>query len=231
MRKYLLSLQVLAMLALIAGFAHAEAVFVKPDDVAWDTILTGPPASGSDEEKQEIAKLLEWQNKRTTADVLRCKAEEKADPFIFADVLGDKFAEKSLPLTAALLNDSAEDVKGFTKLAKAKWARKRPPYVDDRIKPCVTIEENGSYPSAHAARGIVWATILGQIFTDKKDRLLARGKQIGDDRFIAGIHFPSDVEAGQKLGQAIVEKMLKDPAFQTALNEARVECQKAGLIQ
>jgi acid phosphatase (class A) len=227
-RNRFLNLRWLAVLVLLAvPFAHAESTFLKPEDVAWDTILTGPPASGSEVEKEEIAKLLEWQNKRTPSDVARCKAEEKPDPFIFSDVLGDKFAEVSLPVTARLLNDAAGDVKVFTKLAKAKWERKRPPYVDDRIKPCVPMEENGSYPSAHATRGVVWSIILGEIFPDKKDQLLARGKLIGEDRVIAGIHFPSDVAAGQSLGQAIAEKMLKDPAFQTALAQAKDECVKA----
>jgi hypothetical protein len=217
----------MVLLLLAAGMARAESTFVKPEDVPWETILSGPPASGSDVEKEEIAKLLEWQNKRTATDIARCKSEEKADPFIFSDVLGDKFTETSLPVTSRLLSDAAMDVKAFTKLAKNKWERKRPPYVDDRIKPCVAMEENGSYPSAHAARGIVWGAILAQIFPDKKDQLLERGKLMGEDRVIAGIHFPSDVEAGQALGRAIADKMLNTPAFQTALAQAKEECAKA----
>jgi hypothetical protein len=220
----------LAIVLLAANFAGAST-YIKPADVAWETILTGPPAAGSDIEKQEIATLLEWQNKRTATDEARCKSEGASDPsaFIFSDVLGDKFNEKSLPVTAKLLNDTAVDIKAFTKLAKAKWARKRPPAVDDRIKPCVPLEENGSYPSAHAARGIVWSIILAEMFPDQKDKLLERGKLMGQDRVIAGIHFPSDVEAGQKLGQAIAEKLLKDPAFKTALADAKAECEKAGV--
>jgi hypothetical protein len=228
MQRALLNLKLSMVLVLLAaGMARAESTFVKPEDLSWDTILSGPPAPGSDVEKEEIAKLLEWQNKRTATDVARCKSEEKADPFIFSEVLGDKFNEKSLPVTARLLNDAATDVKAFTKLAKNKWARKRPPYVDPRITPCVAMEENASYPSAHAARGVVWSTILAQIFPEKKDELLERGKLIGKDRIIAGIHFPSDVDAGQTLGQAIVDKMLTNPAFQTALRQAKDECAKA----
>ncbi len=54
---------------------------------------------------------------------------------------------------------------------------------------------------------------------------------MGEDRVISGIHFPSDVEAGQILGKAIAEKLLNDPAFQTALNAARDECMKAGVVK
>ena len=223
-------IKLVLVLLLVAGFARAE-VYLKPSDVDWKNLLKGPPAAGSDEEKKEIATILEWQNKRTASDVARCKSEEQPDPFIFSDVLGDNFAEKSLPLTAQLLKDMAADIKPITKDAKAHWDRKRPPYIDSRIKPCVSLESNPSYPSAHATRGVAWAIVLGQIFPAKKDELLARGKQIGEDRVIGGIHFPSDVEAGQKLGEAIAEQMMKEPRFQIALSAAKAECEKAGIVK
>lgn len=230
MRRSLQRLKIPLLVTLLAAaLAAGQATFIAPQDVPWETILTGPPAAGSDQERQEVAEVLGWQNKRTASDVLRCQSEDKPDPFIFSDVLGDRFNEVALPVTAALLNDTARDIKAITKLAKAKWERKRPPFVDDRIRPCVAIEENGSYPSAHAVRGIVWASILGEMFPDKKDQLMARGKLMGEDRVIAGIHFPSDVEAGQKLGEAIVDQLQKNPAFATAVSEAREECAQAGV--
>jgi acid phosphatase (class A) len=172
---------------------------------------------------------LEWQAKRTATDIARCKSEEKPDPFIFSDVLGDKFVEKDLPITAKLLKSVQGDVKNITALAKAKWERKRPPYVDARIHPCVAIEENGSYPSAHAVRGVVWSRILAQMFPDKKAQLLKRGLLMGEDRVISGIHFPSDVAAGQKLGDAIADKLLDDSAFMKLLEAGKDECDKAGI--
>ncbi len=230
MRDPIPKLKLFAILLLLsAGLAQAASTYIKPSDISWETILTGPPAADSDQQKQEIATLLEWQNKRTASDIKRCQSEVNPDPFIFSDVLGDKFVEKNLPITAGLLKDTAGDIKNFTKAAKAKWDRKRPPVADDRIKPCVDLESNASYPSAHATRGIVWARILGEIFPDKKDQLLARGKQIGDDRFIAGIHFPSDVEAGQKLGDAIFEQLMKNKAFTAAIADAKKECEMAGV--
>lgn len=209
--------------------AKGDSVYIKPADVDWEKILSGPPAVGSDEEKQEIAKILEWQEKRTPTDVTRCKSEEEADPFIFSGALGDKFKAETLPLTATMLKGVQGDIKAITTLAKAKWERKRPPYVDDRIKPCVKIEENGSYPSAHAVRGVVWSRILAEIFPAKKDELLKRGLLMGEDRVIAGIHFPSDVAAGQKLGDAIADKLIANADFQAALKEAKTECEKAGI--
>jgi hypothetical protein len=72
----------------------------------------------------------------------------------------------------------------------------------------------------------VWSRILAEIFPEKKERLLKRGLQVGEDRVIAGIHFPSDVAAGQKLGDAIADKLLADPQFNEALKQAKAECDK-----
>jgi acid phosphatase (class A) len=229
MNQRVLIAKILAAVLLLAGIAAAEPVYIAPADVDWQSLLGAPPEKGSDQEKQEIATLLQWQAKRTASDVDRCKSEEAADPFIFSELLGDKFSEQQLPITGKLLRDVQNDVKAFTKLAKAKWDRKRPPLVDPRIHPCVTKEENASYPSAHATRGVVWSRILAEMFPDKKDQLLARGLLIGKDRYIAGIHFPSDVEAGQKLGNAIADKLLADPAFVRSMKEAKEECDKAGI--
>jgi len=227
----MLKRQIAVLMVAAVCLAAAEPVFIKPSDVKWESILSGPPARGSDTEKAEIAALLQWQNRRTAADVLRCESEQDANPFIFSEVIGDKFVDKNLPVTATLLKEVQSDIKGITAAAKAKWDRKRPPYVDDRIKPCVALETNGSYPSAHAVRGVVWSRILAEIFPEKKEALLKRGLLMGEDRVIAGIHFPSDVEAGQKLGNAIADQLLADPAFQGSLKSAKDECRAAGLVK
>jgi acid phosphatase (class A) len=226
-RRFGLNQCMVLMVAMVC--VAAGQPFITPQQLPWENILTGPPAAGSDQEKAEIATLLQWQARRTASDVLRCKSEEKANPFIFSDVLGDKFTSETLPITAALLKQVQADIKTFTTLAKDKWERKRPPYVDDRIHPCVVLEENGSYPSAHAVRGVVWSRILAAEFPDKKPQLLARGLLMGKDRVIAGIHFPSDVEAGQKLGDAIADKLLADASFKKSLDAAKAECDAAGV--
>ena len=229
MNQRLLIVRILAVVLFAAGIAGAQPVFVAPSDVDWQSLLSGPPERGSDQEKQELATLLQWQEKRTASDVARCKSEAISDPFIFSEVLGDKFTEPSLPITSKLLKDVESDIKGFTKVIKAKYNRKRPPMVDPDIHPCVDKEETASYPSSHAVRGVVWSRILAEMFPDKKDQLLARGLQIGEDRYIAGIHFPSDVEAGQKLGNAIADKLLANQSFVNAMKEAKAECARAGI--
>jgi acid phosphatase (class A) len=60
---------------------------------------------------------------------------------------------------------------------------------------------------------------------------LKRGQEIGWDRVIAGVHFPSDVYAGRVLGQTLAQAMLKSPDFQRRLTQAKAEFVSRGKTQ
>jgi hypothetical protein len=219
-----------SLLALISAGGAADApkpVYVQPQDIDWASILPGPPADDSPEHQAEVATLLHWQAKRTSEEAARCKSEEEVNAFVFSEVLGDWFNARSLPLTADLMNQAYIDAKAASNGAKKKWNRVRPPLADARIHPCVALEKTASYPSGHATRGVMWATILSEIFPEHREALMARGRLIGEDRVIAGMHYPSDVEAGQKLGAAIAEKMLQSRDFKDELDRVKEECMAA----
>jgi len=219
-----------ALLLPLLGLALAAASdkpFVTANEFSFQEILGDPPADESDQHRQEVAAMLALQAARTPADEARCNREVKVDPFIFRDVLDDVFNEKDLPTTAKLLAEITGESTAVSTVAKNRWGRVRPPLANPQIKPCVPLEKSASYPSGHATRGIVWATILSEIFPDKRDALMSRGKLIGQDRVIAGMHYPSDVAAGQKLGAAIAKKMLASEEFQSELARAKDECHAA----
>jgi acid phosphatase (class A) len=170
--------------------------------------------------------MLYLQASRTTADVIRCRSEADITFAAFADVLGDDFKERLLPQTAALLQQVQVDNRAVLADAKKNWNRVRPRLADPRIHPCVKLKsEDASYPSAHASQGIIWASILSEIYPDHRDQLMARGEQIGQDRIIGGVHYPSDVRAGRQIGEAIVKKLMDNSDFQVALEQAKEECQ------
>lgn len=204
--------------------ARADAQFIKLDDIDVKSLLAAPPADGSPEQQAEIATLLDRQGKRTPDEVARAKSEEEDTVFTFADVLGPWFNDHDLPATATLMHEVQKETKSATNAAKKVWDRKRPFLSDTRLEPCVVLEKSASYPSGHATRGIVFATLLAEIFPEHREQLLARGKLIGEDRIIGGVHYPSDVAAGQKLGAAIAAKMLADPNFKAELEKVKDEC-------
>jgi hypothetical protein len=167
--------------------------------------------------------MLALQAQRTPDEVRRCRSEEKVTVFAFATVLGPSFNAENLPFTARLMSDVYDEAKKDSDAAKNRWGRTRPPISDPRIHPCVAFENSPSYPSGHAVRGMVWAMLLADIFPEQHDALMARGRQIGEDRFLAGMHYPSDVTAGQKLGAAIARRLLAERTFRHVLGKAKEE--------
>ena len=198
--------------------------FVKITDFDLRALLGDPPADDSAEHKAEFDLVLKYQAERT-AEQVQCRQKRRgSDGLCLLRGAGSLFNPKRSASHCGVSETSYTDTKAVSAGAKLIWNRQRPPFVDSRIKPCVEVEKTGSFPSGHATRGVVWATVLGEIFPDQKAELMRRGKLIGEDRLIGGVHFPSDVAAGQKLGAAIAAKMLANPQFKVALQQAQAEC-------
>ncbi|MGD0141143.1 MAG: phosphatase PAP2 family protein [Tepidisphaeraceae bacterium] len=214
---------ILAMTMLVS-VARADTAFVQSADFDFKTLLAPPPAPDSDQGRQEIDQLLKLQDQRTPQDVKRIAAETKMTPFLFSEVLGSWFNPDDLPASAVFLANVMKESGAVCSAAKEVFHRDRPFKVDPRIKPCVEKEKTFSYPSSHSLRSMVLALTLAEIFPDQKGALIARAKLVGDDRALAGQHFPSDVAAGRILGKAIFQKMVQNPDFQSQLEKAKDEC-------
>jgi len=65
--------------------------------------------------------------------------------------------------------------------------------------------------------------MMAELAPDLKDPILARGRQIGYDRALAGVHYPTDVVAGRKLARDLFAKFMASPAFQADLAKAKAE--------
>ena len=206
-------------------FAKSSTPFhyLAPDAVDLRALLGDPPAPGSPANDQDIQAVLEAQNARTPEQITRLRSEEDLEPVAFATVFGSWFSVDKLPLTFALVQKATEDAHAIAAAAKHSWQRPRPPLQDGAIHPAAVLPETFSYPSFHATRGALWAAILTRLAPDLADQLTARGQQIGQDRVIAGVHFPTDVAAGQKLGGVLAEKLMQVDGFKRDLAAATEE--------
>ena len=213
----------IALLLIAAQAFAATPTFVKPADLDVAAMLPPPPALASDEANRELETVLKLQSARTPAEVNRAKSEAKLTPAAFTSVLGDNFTAANLPTLFALLTDAAADSKILSDGAKTQFNRKRPQFVDPHVTPAIEGETDASYPSGHATRGMLWACILSDIAPDKKDALMVRGEEIGWDRIIAGVHFPSDVYAGRIVGKSVANALGKNADFQGRLAKAKAE--------
>jgi len=217
----------LAFLLFCAGSAFAQAPatyhYLPPNSVNIRSVLSGPPAPGSAQSQADIQAVLARQQARTPAAIARATSEQTLTPAAFATVIGNEFTAENLPATFALLNNAASDAEAISDSAKTLWQRPRPPLQNPAIHPIFALPSTPSYPSGHAMRGVLWSMILAKLDPDHETSLLARGTQIGEDRIIAGVHFPSDVAAGQKLGRYLAARFLSDARFDHDLERAQEE--------
>jgi acid phosphatase (class A) len=198
--------------------------YFDPATVDYKALLPNPPAVGSPEAAKEIDLILQYQATRTPEQVARIRDEAKhLNVWLFATVLGPTFNEKNRPVTAKFFKEIDNNEWLVAKAAKDYWKRPRPPQQDARVHPPIDLPKNASYPSGHSTYGTVDALVLSELAPELKDALVARGRQIGDDRVIAGVHFPSDVEAGRTLGKAIFQALEASPVFQSDLAAAKAE--------
>jgi acid phosphatase (class A) len=219
-------------LAPVSPLIHADktlltsppANFLARDAVDLAKLLPLPPAADSLVQHAELDVLYRLQQERTPAQVARAERVAKEDIFVFgSDVLGEWFNAASLPRTAAFFNAIGADLTPTNHAAKVLFNRRRPPYVDPRLKPCVELTDTGSYPSGHAMRSTLWAAVLARVFPEQAEAFAQRAAETRWCRLLGGAHFPSDVEAGRLVGEALARELLKNPAALEAIELMRAE--------
>ena len=64
-----------------------------------------------------------------------------------------------------------------------------------------------SYPSGHTVQPLVVALHYSKKYPEHKQQLLEGAKICGYGRVLAGLHYPTDYEAGVKLAEELMEYM------------------------
>jgi len=186
--------------------------------------LIGPfPPPGSDGAKADLAILLWLQRIRSPGEVRRTETEVSIHLGIFSEVTGKDLSSGPFAHTRALSDDLLKDVRQVVGPLKKCFARPRPYEVFHQVKPAVQLEPSYSYPSGHASWAMAQATILAMLQPQRREAILERGRLMGYDRALGGVHYPSDVDAGLLLGAAFAQAWLTVPAHQRLLEEARTE--------
>jgi acid phosphatase (class A) len=215
-----------------SSFLRAEDTVIHPvpkepiylNSNWYDTLkskLPPPPKKNSPEQKRDESILQKHQATRSPADCERAKTE------IFVSLknffgkpngpLDDKVSEKLAPFFEQLRNDGDY----FVQLLKKDFPRERPFLYIAMIEPCVGKEVTGAYPSGHAVLAKLYELVLADFFPKEKAALTKRGKQIGDDRVLSGMHHPSDVESGRRIGELIYEELKKSKKYLSDFEENR----------
>ncbi len=223
-RRY--ALLSLCVFLLLGPSLLAEQYYLPPGAPDGVALLAPPPVAGSEEEAADLASARAVFQGRTPAEQERAFKDAGLSLFLFAPAIGPFFQPGKLPKTEALFKKVKHDVADPLDRTKDYWKRRRPYQLDPDLS-LGRPERSFGYPSGHTTRGTVRALLLAELFSEKKDAILAIGRNIGWDRVLIGKHFPTDIYAGRVLGQAIVRDLLASPAFQHDLAEAKAEVRAA----
>jgi membrane-associated phospholipid phosphatase len=84
----------------------------------------------------------------------------------------------------------------------------RPHQLDSGITPLFPAPNFPSYPSNHSTYSSAMAELIAYLFPDRASLIRAVGKEAGDSRIWAGIHYEIDNQSGVELGTKVARKFI-----------------------
>ena len=203
------------LLTLVAALQLSEA-FAAP-------ILPPAPRPGSTEDRRDFAELLRRQSTRTPEQCARAATEVEVS---LASFFGPPYGPLSTAETRRLsgfFERTRAEADAVIQRLKKESKRPRPYQADPRVVPCVRREVTGAYPSGHAALAVVFGRMLSELFPERRAAIERRALEIGDDRVLAGVHHPTDIAAGRRLGEELVAGLRAQAWFRAGLERAQIQ--------
>ena len=147
----------------------------------------------------------------------------------FSKVSGRNITPKSLPETHKLLMMTWRTARIAAVEADKHYPRKRP-WVDffaedatcrPDLKAAAALKD--SFASSFTTR--IWsvALALSAVLPSRADAIVREAEEITTNRWICGLAWKSDVEAGRVLGSAVYSKLSGEPYYLELLRKARAE--------
>ena len=216
-----------ALTAFHAQAAEEAQPFTTAQQVDLTHILPPPPANDSAQTQRELREVLDMQQKRTPEMASQAMADAEENVWVYGNVMGPKFNAKALPAVSAFFDRIVATEAAVVDPAKDFWKRPRPHMLDSRIEPIVKRASSGSWPSGHTTLGTLMGITLANMVPEKRAAIMTRAWQYGDNRVVAGIHYPSAIEMGRIAGSVISQQLSQQQDFQQQYRQARDELRQA----
>ena len=190
-----------------------------------------PPAPGSVVEIADRATLERYRVLEDGDRWLLATAHAELRPAYalphFDCALGTRLGSAPTPSLTAVFEKLLHDADEVAERVKARAHRARPVGDDPDRQSCQRVAAAGraspSYPSGSATVAIVYGEAMAALAPDRAEALRATAHQIAVSRVVCAMHYPSDIAAGEALGQAVFAEIAATPRFQADLEGARTE--------
>lgn len=176
-----------------------------------DLLLPAPDLNGTIE---DIAIMKFTQQSRTPET---CMAQwaflSNENVFAYSAAIGANLEKEAPTFSKCITAFYSESVELVKDHFKDQVQRPRPFLSHPDLKTCIAKEGSYSYPSGHATFYALTSELLTAIYPELKERLQQVGNSGVYARAIAGVHWPSDVEAGRALGRSAASKIMETPLW------------------
>ena len=229
MKHFLSFLLSLSLLACSSGSTpnlpsqHAKAAYSERDLSDEIKAQIGDfPKPGSEAQKADEMELRKLQKSRTAEDCKRANSEVVVTLQNFYGKPYGDLNEQQLAVLNPLVDQIRSEFGNYIGYAKRAYARPRPYEYVMGLVPCLPKEPSLAYPSGHAILAVFYGDILADFFPEQAERLQQRAEQISKDRVLGGVHHPSDVEAGKKLGHLLYSELKKSKRYQADVDKYKM---------
>jgi acid phosphatase (class A) len=221
---------VLVLGATAAWWLDRERIhFLPAEDPGFVAGFAPPPSADSAQTRRELDDLLAMQAARTAAQVAAAQSDRRTRVWQFYGALGlDPERPPDLPQVERLAEAVEDDVRIYVRQVKDHFRRLRPYEVEPRLDPCIDdVRGDLSYPSGHAAFGYSMYMLLAWMVPERRAALEQRAAQFARQRMVCGVHYPSDIQAGERAARHLLGVMYGERGFQDALSGATGELRTA----
>jgi len=189
-----------------------------------EALVGAPPPPGSAAAAADLAVLRWLQRFRSPEQVASAWLLLDRNTNLFSRALGVDMA-KTTPAINRGLRAFLSEVDAASGQIKQQQRRPRPYQSHPDLQPCLPLESGFSFPSGHATWYAATAELLAALVPERRERLLAVGLHGGGSRVMCGVHYPSDVEAGLRLGRAAAAQLVGDARWQSFLQDPAVQAE------
>ncbi len=185
--------------------------------------LPAPPANTSQRTAAEIVYLKSLISKRAQKKS-EIEAEVHVTNFRYGPHTYESLTtENKYRATAKVMLAAYHDLAIATFVLKQKFNRVRPSELDKELSHTIAVPTHPAYPSGHATGAYIFAYILQELDPESTETYLNSAQKITENREIAGLHYPSDSEAGRLLARQLTDLFLNHPTFKRLMADARKE--------
>lgn len=203
-----------AFLSVNLAWAGTETTTFKrlPRDFDVARVEIKPPPI---DDMTEARELFEMKKLRSPERLAEIRAQSEDPTPLFWQILG--LTPTEAPQFARLVMDVQGDMVIVVLALKARYRRARAHTVLPSISPVIPVPWHASYPNGHAAQAHLMARLFSCARPDKLPQFLKLANRIGRNREVAGLHYPSDTEAGFALADSLWPLFRLNPAVVGAL--------------